>query len=101
MACPVCSHTMQTIIVDPVVKRYWCPRCGTIKNEIKHKATVEDVGGDLAKSIPERIEEVIEMPMLVKRCRQFEPTLPRNTFGEVWIQMGVAEAIQPPESRMK
>lgn len=26
MACPTCTHTMQSIVV-PV---FWCPRCGTI-----------------------------------------------------------------------
>lgn len=95
MACPVCDHTMQTIIADPVVRRWWCSRCGTIKNQITHKDK------DESGATIERIEEVIEMPALVKRCRQFEPTLPRNTFGEVWVQMGVAESIHPPESRMK
>ena len=28
MSCPVCSHTMQSL----VNRYYWCPRCGTIKD---------------------------------------------------------------------
>ena len=28
MACPTCDHTMQSI----AGLRFWCPRCGTIRN---------------------------------------------------------------------
>ena len=33
MACPVCDHTMQWVVGSNVRKFYWCPRCGTLKEE--------------------------------------------------------------------
>lgn len=29
MACPTCDHTMQLV----AVLLFWCPRCGTLKQE--------------------------------------------------------------------
>lgn len=35
MACPVCDHTMQNLGVEPIV--FYCKRCGTIKETIRHQ----------------------------------------------------------------
>ena len=40
MACPVCDHTMQNLGV-PGERKFWCPRCGTLKEEIMEGALVE------------------------------------------------------------
>lgn len=86
MSCPTCDHTMHMHYQDKVLTRWYCPRCGTIKNRItKSDGTTEESN---------------QIPELVKRCRQFEPTLPINTYGEVWIQFGIAESINPPATRL-
>lgn len=41
MACPICDHTMQYVggVTGPY--RYWCPRCGTIKDKVGDRETFE------------------------------------------------------------
>ena len=36
MACPICSHTMQSIGISNADDRrvFWCMRCGTLKTEL-------------------------------------------------------------------
>jgi len=48
MACPICDHSMQQIIID---RTFWCPRCGTLKNSIT--------------------PESFDVPSLVPRLREF------------------------------
>ena len=33
MACVVCDHTMQCLGEDKGLRRFWCPRCGTLKEQ--------------------------------------------------------------------
>ncbi len=77
MTCNNCDHTMQCVSIG----MFWCPRCGTIKNEM------------------------IFTPMLVKRCRDFEtdPLLPLLLLGgevfQVWRRLGIVESIHVPSER--
>jgi len=32
MACPTCDHTMKNIGHRSMYAIFWCPRCGTLKN---------------------------------------------------------------------
>jgi hypothetical protein len=40
MACPVCDHTMQNLGVTGK-RLFWCPRCGSLKEEIMEGSFVE------------------------------------------------------------
>ena len=40
MACPVCDHTMQNMGVEHR-RVFWCPRCGSLKEEIVEGSHVE------------------------------------------------------------
>jgi uncharacterized Zn finger protein (UPF0148 family) len=76
MPCPTCDHTMQRIIDGT----FWCPRCGTLKT----------ISGDHTE---------IDTPMLVNRCREFEPTLGNILRDGKWRLLGIHESIYPPEER--
>jgi Zn-finger nucleic acid-binding protein len=95
MACPTCSHTMQSVGVTGQLEQrvYWCPRCGTIK-----------VAGE--------VTEDVEAPKLVARCRAFQAELyeceSHDDYGvfmaampERWRVIGLAESIDPPDRRGK
>lgn len=43
MACLVCDHTMQCLGEDKGIKRFWCSRCGTLKDEVPSRRD-EDYG---------------------------------------------------------
>ena len=34
MPCVTCNHTMQCLGEDKGVRRFWCSRCGTLKDEV-------------------------------------------------------------------
>ncbi len=82
MACPTCSHTMQTF---GSIGNFWCPRCGTIKRD--HPGC-----------------DTTEAPKLVERCREFRDKA-ENGMGlssasaHLWHRLGIAESINTPEKR--
>ena len=57
MACPTCTHTMHQVIASNVRKFFWCPRCGTLKEE------------NLIFKEGDRLREGYEVPALVARAR--------------------------------
>lgn len=88
MACSNCDHTMQKLDV-PDRRLFWCPRCGTVKNE-------GTLGDDFWT------------PALVVRCREFEEALANPATGAVganlrllWHTEGIDESINPPGQRGK
>lgn len=85
MSCPTCACTMQFLGgID--LRRYWCPRCGTLKEE----------SGGLSNR-----RESHAAPKLVERCREFEQRLVLVTAGDgrPWHALGIGEAIRRPEDR--
>lgn len=88
MPCPTCGHTMQNLglseePVETVRRVYWCPRCGTLREEINDAAACQTND---------------EAPKLVARCREFEDQMPPSLFPR-WKQTGVAESLYPPGER--
>ncbi len=81
MACVTCGHTMQRINTRGTTSAwFWCPRCGTIREEVTGAAPDDSV------------------PKLVERCREFEDLwLPLSPDG--WKRLGIAEAIHTPDER--
>jgi len=49
MACPTCDHTMQSI----AGLRFWCPRCGTLKNLDSFPSTEKPQLVDLVRKYAE------------------------------------------------
>lgn len=81
MSCPTCDHTMTGFGCKVTDKTFfWCPRCGTIKP----------------------CEDAATAPALVERCREFCETLKGECamHAHAWKQVGIAEAIDPPRSRV-
>jgi hypothetical protein len=95
MACPTCGHTMQTLYHDRTLTRWWCQRCGTIKNRLIASDGIAD--------------EAAEVPVLVERCRRMEEQLIVLTEGAgdandcrlEFERLGIAEAINAPDLRPK
>jgi Zn-finger nucleic acid-binding protein len=64
MACPVCSHTMQSLGLE-AERVFWCPRCGTLKmtrgdhESIEApwwmKLAVQDLSEELAREMRQSI----------------------------------------------
>lgn len=80
MPCPTCDYTMQGIGHHS----FWCPRCGTLKAEDPGLGT-----------------DLVERPMLVDRCRNFQNNCPSmvNIAGrtyEAWNQLGIEASINLP-----
>lgn len=78
MACLNCEHTMQAVHLAEERRVYWCPRCGTLKNE------------DSSATGPESA-----VPMLVERSRALFPDL-KATYGgdDFWGRVrGFTEAV--------
>lgn len=87
MSCPTCGHTMQRL--DSVRHLFWCPRCGTLREEIS----------DNTSGIP-TAQTNDEVPKLVARCREFEERVPHSAgVIPLWQQTGIAESIYPPSAR--
>lgn len=86
MACVTCSHTLQMVFLDANRKIYHCPRCGTLCETMR-----DGVLG--------RTEDTV--PSLVERCRKFAAMFPGtcNVYMDQWHRLGIAEAINLPESR--
>lgn len=79
MSCPTCDHTMQSI----VPKVFWCPRCGTVKEEFLKQARTRD-------------ENNCFVPKLVDRCLEFSERLrdePEHFLWKKWNQTGIQESI--------
>lgn len=51
MPCPTCDHTMQGIHITETCKRYWCPRCGTLRQVYSHGWMTD---------VPTRIDELLD-----------------------------------------
>jgi len=54
MACPTCEHTMHHVGVTSKTLTYWCPRCGSLKEQWgreEHEFTC---------SKPKLVERVVE-----------------------------------------
>lgn len=73
MSCPTCDHTLAGIGHG----MWHCGRCGTLK--------LCDGG--------------YAVPALVGRCRDFDAYLFGQRIRQIWAKLGIAEAMQPPESR--
>ncbi len=60
MSCPSCDHTMQALApsLDAGSQYFWCPRCGTIRQENQ-----TGVGGIMVAD---------GVPRLVERCRKLK-----------------------------
>jgi Zn-finger nucleic acid-binding protein len=84
MACPTCGHTLQTAFADGVRVIRYCPRCGTMRNELG-----------------EHVDDTT--PKLVDRCREFGAAFGFAGVpdGHLWKQLGIAESIAPPSERRK
>lgn len=91
MACPTCGHTLQNLGLDPAPggterptrRVFWCPRCGTLREEIS------DGTGAQTND---------EAPKLVAHCREFEERVPNGVIP-LWKRTGIAESIYPPSLR--
>lgn len=69
MACPTCSHTVETVIQGRNI--FHCPRCGTL-----------------------RMGDAVYVPKLVDRCREFEPLIrPSLVYRTDWHRLGIQECI--------
>lgn len=84
MSCPNCTCTMQALAEG----WWWCGRCGAIKHADRLAPDTFDV------------------PVLVLRVRKlYELMQERVGFhrfdSEAWTQIGLFEAIYPPEERPK
>jgi hypothetical protein len=79
MPCPTCDGTMQAISTGE--RHYWCPRCGTLKEQGTHYDNVS-------------------APALVGRCRRY-----RSGAGltpeqrSLWHAVGLDESIDVPADR--
>lgn len=104
MSCPTCDHTMQAIHADDTLRRYWCPRCGTIITSFFTVGAAPEEGG--ADTIS------VDVPTLVGRCREFRAARHPSFKAEVgifgdpvlaseWKRLGIAESINKPEDRPK
>lgn len=81
MSCPTCSSTMQNLYQDDGIKRYWCPRCGTLKYIMRDG------------------REDIEKPAIIERAIKFADKLFGNDLERDWISAGMEEAINLPNNR--
>jgi Zn finger protein HypA/HybF involved in hydrogenase expression len=75
MACGTCGHTVQKV-TDGI---FWCPRCGSLLEAFLEHTKVE-------------------APKLVERCREFGERVDEYWL-KTWQHLGIAEAINLPESR--
>jgi len=76
-------------LFDASRRVYWCPRCGTLHEEIS-----DDSGG-----VPGAQTNDVA-PKIVLRCREFQEIVP-HVAGVIplWKRIGIAECIYPPQSR--
>lgn len=86
MACPNCDHTMTSMPSAQGITRYWCPRCGTLRETMR--------GGEIRDSTP----------VLVSQCREFRTAAYRDLIAppsliEMWRMLGIEESIETPERR--
>ena len=58
MPCEVCDHTMQGLFAGHLRSIWWCPRCGTLKDETRNAFDDE----------PSHVEHSVSM--LVDRARE-------------------------------
>ena len=81
MSCPTCDHTMQRVDTTDgeEFRRYWCPRCGTLKHENSH-----EYGFDSDQA-----------PFLVERVRTLLGSVNRNVAS----RLGVTESVYLPDQR--
>lgn len=86
MACPTCSHTMESINDVAVYRIFVCPRCGTVKTEV--------YTGD-----PNNWHVEVYVPKLVERCREFRKVMTDGADACEWARLGIAESIDLPENR--
>lgn len=104
MPCVTCSHTMQNLGLNSQYRRvFWCPRCGTLKDEALVKLDTTWENGDI------RTDEAI--PKLVGRCRSMEDKLYEYravsdgdeavtvVIAEWWTGLDIQEAINIPDNR--
>jgi phage FluMu protein Com len=84
MPCPTCNHTLQSL--GGPYRRWWCPRCGTLTEDI--------VEGSFRR---------YDMPTVVQRIRNFVAMIANTSEGR-WLRdemdkMGVLEAVHAPGER--
>ena len=75
MACPTCSHTMEGLGCG----YYWCPRCGTLKEQ--------------------QGLERFQLPKLVSRVRSYMAEVGAGGQDGLFHQLGITEATYPPGER--
>jgi hypothetical protein len=66
---------------------FWCPRCGTLKTEIRGKSYLNHPEGEDVV-----VADQMEYPLLVSRCREYEPNLGPHWL-QLWRKLGIHEAI--------
>lgn len=88
MSCPTCSHMMQCVdfqeLKERNIRRFWCPRCGTLKTDTMRNNHVAF--------------EEHEEPKLVGRTREL---LSHVSDGSVARRIGVLEAIYTQKERQQ
>jgi hypothetical protein len=89
MSCPTCDATLEKITSECVADWFWCPRCGTLVQQVSR--------GEL----PYHVE--IEPPKLVVRCRrfwEFPSTQGENPgWRDLWRMLGISESIYRRKDR--
>lgn len=81
MPCQMCGHTIQTLVNEGVLILRWCPRCGTLHNEIPGFSSHD-------------------APKLIDRVRRLVAEFVNNpaVYGEM-VRPGVVESVSAPEVR--
>jgi predicted RNA-binding Zn-ribbon protein involved in translation (DUF1610 family) len=60
MACPTCSHTMEGLDAREGERLFWCPRCGTIKQERMLGGCRDNIGQPKLVAYIKGVEEQAE-----------------------------------------
>ena len=75
MACPTCDHTMHCINSVNEFPQFWCPRCGTLKEN-----------------------ERVTVPTLVPRVRSL---IEQTYLSTKTVELGVTECIWKPSDERR
>lgn len=88
MPCPTCDHAMKHIGHNRSHSVYWCPGCGTIKDDNPHS---DDAVREAAA------------PKLVSQCREYASHFCKENIAQyyrnTWNRLGIAESINLPADR--
>ena len=98
MPCTKCDHTLHAIVAESHRRVFWCPRCGTLREEV---GSGPDGEARFATNTT---------PMLLDRVRQILQDAVKNRddaalgpsalgFLQFMHLMGISEASFPPKQR--